>query len=261
MQKTVPESGEDLPDASLAPERWALFLDIDGTLLDIAPGPDDVAIPPSLAADLAAARDHLGGALALISGRAIESIDRMLAPLRLPAAGQHGAQMRYAADDPVVAAAVVDFSHLRRRLTPVTAVAGVEIEDKGLSLAIHYRQAHTHPGKLRDWIVESLGELDNELEIIRGRRVVEIRPRGISKATAVAAFMTRAPFQDRRPIFIGDDTTDEDGFKAVTARGGVAIQVGPRTSALASRWIENPAAVRRWLSELPRNHRTASDSR
>ncbi len=214
-------------------------------------------VPPSLAGDLATARDRLGGAVALISGRAIENIDRLLAPLRMPAAGQHGAQMRYAADDPVIAAAAIDLSPLRRRLTPVTAVAGVEIEDKGLSLAIHYRRAHTHSGKLRDWIVENLGTLDEELEIIRGRCVVEIRPRGISKATAVAAFMTRAPFQGRRPIFIGDDKTDEDGFKAVTAAGGIAIQVGPRTSDLASRWMEDPAAVRRWLADLPRALPTA----
>jgi trehalose 6-phosphate phosphatase len=261
MQKTSTDPSGAFLAPSQAPGGWALFLDIDGTLLDIAPGPDDVVVPASLAGDLAAARDCLGGAVALISGRAIESVDRLLTPLRLPAAGQHGAQMRYAADDPVVAAAAVDLSALRRRLTPVTAVTGVEIEDKGLSLAIHYRQAHTHQGKLRDWIEENLGTLDDKLEIIRGRCVIEIRPRGISKATAVAAFMTKAPFQGRRPIFIGDDKTDEDGFKAVTAAGGVAIQVGPRTSDLASRWMEDPAAVRRWLADLPQALLTAPAGR
>ncbi len=251
------DPGEDL-HAALAAERSALFLDIDGTLLDIAPGPDDVIVPISLASDLAGVRDRFEGAVAVVSGRAIESIDRMLAPLRLPAAGQHGAQMRYASDDPVIAAAAVDLSALRRRLTPVTAVAGVEIEDKGLSLAIHYRRAETHPGKFRDWIVDTLGDLGNELDIIRGRRVIEIKPRGINKATAVTAFMGRAPFQGRRPIFIGDDKTDEDGFKAATAGGGLAIQVGPRRSALASRWIESPAEVRRLIAALSEGHRAPS---
>jgi len=252
MPNETQDSRLDLSASSLASERWALFLDIDGTLIDIAPGPDDVVVPVTLASDLARVREHLGGAVAVISGRAIESIDRMLAPLRLAAAGQHGAQMRYAPDDPVLAAAAIDLSTPRRRLAPVTAVQGVEIEDKGMSLAIHYRKADTHPGKLRDWIVESLGDLGSDLEIMRGRRVIEIKPRGISKATAVSAFMSRAPFLGRRPIFIGDDKTDEDGFRAATAAGGLAIQVGPRQSALATRWMENPSAVRRWLAELSR---------
>lgn len=250
MQDDVRDAVADLSAPSLRSGRWALFLDIDGTLLDIAPGPDEVVIPVTLARDLALVRERFGGAVALISGRTIESIDRMLAPLRLAAAGQHGAQMRYAAEEPVIAAAAIDLSPLRRRLTPVTAVAGVEIEDKGMSLAIHYRKAETHPGKLRDWIVETVGDLGDELEIIRGRRVIEIKPRGISKATAVSAFMAKPPFQGRQPIFIGDDKTDEDGFRAAIAAGGLAVQVGPRQSALATRWMENPSAVRRWLAEL-----------
>jgi trehalose 6-phosphate phosphatase len=233
------------------PVASALFLDIDGTLLDIAESPDRVVVPPSLGGDLARASAALGGALALISGRAIDSIDRLFEPLRLPAAGQHGLQLRYAADDPVIVAKRVDLGALRQLLMPVTGIAGVEIEDKGQSLAIHYRRARTDGLRLRRWLADVLARVDAEMEIIRGRRVLEIKPTGVSKATAVDSFMERAPFRGRRPVFVGDDKTDEDGFKATTALGGLAIQVGPGRSALTSLRVESPAAVRRWLAALP----------
>jgi trehalose 6-phosphate phosphatase len=234
------------------PAAPALFLDIDGTLLDIAESPDRVVVPPSLASDLGRASAALGGALALISGRAIDSIDRLFAPLRLPAAGQHGLQLRYTADDPVLVAKRVDLGALRQLLAPLTGIAGVEIEDKGQSLAIHYRRARTDARQLRRWIAEALARVDaQQLEIVGGRRVLEIKPTGVSKATAVDSFMDRPPFRGKRPVFIGDDKTDEDGFKATAARGGLAIQVGPGRSALTSLRVENPAAVRRWLIALP----------
>jgi trehalose 6-phosphate phosphatase len=233
------------------PAASALFLDIDGTLLDIAESPERVVVPPSLGGDLQRASAALGGALALVSGRAIDSIDRLFAPLRLPAAGQHGLQLRYAADDPVIVAKCVDLGALRQLLIPVTGIAGIEIEDKGQSLAIHYRRARTDALQLRRWIADVLGRVGVEMEIIRGRRVLEIKPVGVSKATAVESFMDRPPFRGRRPVFVGDDKTDEDGFKATTARGGLAIQVGPGRSALTALRVENPAAVRRWLTALP----------
>src|ERR1700730_12759376 len=142
------------------PAAPALFLDIDGTLLDIAESPDRVVVPPSLASDLGRASAALGGALALISGRAIDSIDRLFAPLRLPAAGQHGLQLRYTADDPVLVAKRVDLGALRQLLAPLTGIAGVEIEDKGQSLAIHYRRARTDARQLRRWIAEALARVD-----------------------------------------------------------------------------------------------------
>jgi trehalose 6-phosphate phosphatase len=233
------------------PAASALFLDIDGTLLDIADSPDRVVVPPSLGRDLARASVALGGALALVSGRSITSIDRLFEPLRLPAAGQHGLELRYAADDPVIVARRVDLGALRQRLMPVTGIAGIEIEDKGESLAIHYRRARIDGLRLRRWIADVLACVDTEMEIIRGRRVLEIKLAGVSKATAVDGFMERPPFRGRRPVFVGDDKTDEDGFKATTARGGLAIQVGPGRSALSALRVESPAAVRRWLATLP----------
>jgi trehalose 6-phosphate phosphatase len=231
---------------------WAIFLDLDGTLLDIAPSPDGVKIPKTLCGDLTRARDVVGGALALVSGRSIETIDRLLSPLRLPIAGQHGAEIRYAPDEPILPLSHVDLDRARRLLVPVTAIPGVMIEDKGLSLAVHHRRARTPVGELHRWIIQTLGEFGDELEIMRGRRVFDIKPRGISKATAVERFMAKAPFMGRVPVFVGDDKTDEDGFKAVTARGGLAFQVGPNRSVLSSSRIENPASVRRWLRALPR---------
>jgi trehalose 6-phosphate phosphatase len=233
------------------PLASALFLDIDGTLLDIAASPDRVVVPPSLSRDLARASAALGGALALVSGRAIDGIDRLFAPLRLPAAGQHGLQLRFAADGPVITGTRADLGALRERLAPVTGVAGIEIEDKGQSLAVHYRRARTDPLRLRRWVGEVLARLDMEMEVVRGRRVLEIKPIGISKATAVESFMSRPPFRGRRPVFIGDDKTDEHGFAAAIARGGSGIQVGPGRSALTALRVADPAAVRRWLAALP----------
>jgi trehalose 6-phosphate phosphatase len=233
------------------PAASALFLDIDGTLLDIAESPDSVVVPPSLGRDLARASAALGGALALVSGRAIDSIDRLFEPLRLPAAGQHGLQLRYAADDPVIVARRVTLGPLRQLLVPLTGIAGIEIEDKGESLAVHYRRARTNVRRLRQWIADALARVDTEMEIIRGRKVLEIKPVGVSKATAVDSFMDRPPFRGRRPVFVGDDKTDEDGFKAATAHGGLAVQVGPGRSALSALRVADPAAVRCWLSALP----------
>lgn len=230
---------------------WAIFLDLDGTLLDIAPSPDGVKIPKTLGSDLARAREVVGGALALVSGRSIETIDKMLSPLRLPIAGQHGAEIRYAPDGPILPLSHVDLDRARRLLIPVTAIPGVVIEDKGLSLAVHHRRARTPVGELHRWIVKTLEEFGEELEIMRGRRVFDVKPRGISKATAVERFMARTPFMGRVPVFVGDDKTDEDGFRAVTARGGFAFQVGPNRSVLSSSWMENPASVRHWLRTLP----------
>jgi trehalose 6-phosphate phosphatase len=229
----------------------ALFLDIDGTLLDIAESPDQVVVPSSLRRDLGRASAALGGALALISGRSIDSIDRLFEPLSLPAAGQHGLQLRYAAGDPVIVARHVDLGELRQRIMPVIGIAGVEIEDKGESLAIHYRRADTDGRRLHRWIAGVLARVNTELEIISGRKVIEVKPAGVSKATAVASFMEQPPFHGRRPVFVGDDKTDEDGFEATTARGGLAIQVGPSRSALTALRLEDPAAVRRWLAALP----------
>jgi trehalose 6-phosphate phosphatase len=230
---------------------WALFLDLDGTLLDIAPTPEGVRIPESLCRDLENARRAVDGALALVSGRSIATIDRLLAPLRLPAAGQHGAEIRCAPEEPILLCSTIDLGQARRLLTPLTAIAGIVIEDKGASLAVHHRQASTPSEDLYRWIADALAPLGGGLEILRGRRVFDVKPRGISKATAVEQFMARAPFGGRLPVFVGDDKTDEDGFRAVTALGGIAIQVGPNRSAAATSWIESPAAVRRWLRVLP----------
>jgi trehalose 6-phosphate phosphatase len=250
--RSMPATRSDPPfPAAILAKAWALFLDLDGTLLDIAPSPESVRVPRTLRHDLERASEVFDGALALISGRAIDNIDRILSPLRLPAAGQHGGEIRYSPEGPALPSTSVDLGGVRRLLTPVTGIPGVMIEDKGLSLAVHYRGADTRVEQLHNWILEALANHGDELEIIRGRCVFDIRPRGISKAMAVDRFMAREPFSGRFPVFIGDDKTDEDGFRAVIARGGFALQVGPNRSAISSSWIESPAAVRHWLRTLP----------
>jgi trehalose 6-phosphate phosphatase len=228
--------------------RWALFLDIDGTLLDIAdtpcavePGCRELALVDALS--LAAE-----GALALISGRTLGSIDRLFAPLHLPAAGQHGFERRSA-----------DGRRRRHRfpaerLRPVAAELrefaaehpGVVVEDKGTSLALHYRLAPGLGEAAHDALAEAAAPLGALVEMQAGKMVWELKPAGADKGMAIAEFMAEPPFAGRLPVFLGDDVTDEEGFRVVAAAGGHGVKVGEGES--AARWrLPDPAAARAWL--------------
>ncbi|MBL8669766.1 MAG: trehalose-phosphatase [Alphaproteobacteria bacterium] len=237
-------------------DDWALFLDVDGTLLDIAPRPDAAEVPDGLRESLAAAAAALGGALALVSGRAVADIDRLFAPLRLPASGQHGAELRAAAvSAPAAGVMLLPESALDAVGSAVAGMPGVHVEIKTYAAAVHYRAAPEAGEALRRSLVPVAAATG--LALLPGRLVWELRPFGVSKGTAVGAFMAQAPFRGRRPVFIGDDIADEDGFAAARAQGGLGLRVAgyagedwPQPATPPS--FTGPAAVRAWLADLAR---------
>jgi trehalose 6-phosphate phosphatase len=226
----------------------ALFLDFDGTLVEIAPAPDLVRVADGLPPLLEALRDRLGGALAVVSGRPIAQIDALLRPAHVAAAGAHGLERRRA-DDSVVATPASDAVRtVRDRLQPfVAARPALVLEDKGVSLSLHYRRAPTLEAECRVAMDAALGGTD--LALLDGKMVLEVRPHGVDKGHAINEFMAEPPFAGRLPVFLGDDRTDEDGFDRVNARGGWSIKVGAGETR-ATRRIDNVAQVHEWLRAL-----------
>jgi trehalose 6-phosphate phosphatase len=227
---------------------WAFFLDVDGTLLDHARSPDAVAVDPALPALLHALHKSAVGAVALVSGRALADVDELLSTHFLPAAGQHGIERRDAGGRMHLQTwGETLFRRAAEQLRTFSAARpGLLLEDKGYTLATHYRQAPELQEEVRGAVESALSLLGPAFEMQRGRMVFEIKPRGIDKGTAITDFMGEGPFAGRTPVFIGDDDTDEHGFRVVNQAGGISIKVGPGPS--VARWrIDNPAAVRRWL--------------
>lgn len=223
----------------------ALFLDFDGTMVDIAPDPLAVHVPAPLLAVLRDLRGLLGGAVAVISGRPIEQLDAFLEPLRLPAAGVHGAERRTANGELVLQ----DTHPLHRVERAAHALAkrhpGLLVESKRGSLALHYRQAPELEGESIRVMQEAVDHSPG-LTLLRGKMVVEAKPGGASKGRAIEEFLREPPFAGRAPVFIGDDRTDEAGFDTVQRLGGVGIKVGAGDS-VAARRLPDPAALRREL--------------
>ena len=225
----------------------ALFLDFDGTLVELAERPNLVKIAPELPALLAAASAANGEALAIVSGRRLASIDALLKPMRFAGAGLHGAELR---TDPREAAPAQQTTldaaahWLAARLEDEP---GLWLEDKGAAMALHYRGVPERAGQAEHLLREAVRGL--EVEILSGKDVFEARPRGVNKGEALRALMRHAPFAGRRPVYVGDDSTDEDGIAAAQALGGLGIKVGEGASQAALR-LENPAAVRAWLSGI-----------
>lgn len=224
-----------------------LFLDVDGTLADLAPTPDEVRIGSELIALLERIHGQLEGALALISGRPLAQLDRLFAPLRLPAAGIHGFERRggtHVVFRPTLVAE--SLGAVRAQLADAASSRpGLLLEDKGVALALHYRAAPEAADTVAALITAAAQRLGPGFEALEGDMVYELKPATLNKATAIEAFMTEEPFEGRIPIYIGDDYTDFDGFGAVRRNGGVDIAVGERVPA---RWhLPDPAAVRDWL--------------
>jgi trehalose 6-phosphate phosphatase len=208
-----------------------------------------VRVPPPLIGDLERASDWLDGALALISGRSIAWIDEAFGPLRLPSAGQQGSEIRIARDGGVTVNTTIDLGDVRRRLRPLDGMDGVEFEDKGLTIAVHYRRARDR-AQAKCAIEQALAALDDGIEAVPGRLVYEVRARGVSKGGAVAQFLETPAFSNRLPVYFGDDHTDEYAFREVLGRGGIAVQVGPAQAPPGCLWIEAPAETRHWLAGL-----------
>jgi trehalose 6-phosphate phosphatase len=229
---------------------WCLFLDVDGTLLDLAASPGAVLVDASLLALLERLRRAAGGALALVSGRTIVDLDRLFMPLKLPAAGIHGCERRDVHGASTVADVVrAQLDPLRVALAQIAARhSGLLLEDKGAALALHFLQAPELERELRAQVSVLAAPLVPEFALLDGHAVIEIKPAVHTKDSAVTAFMREAPFRGRRPIFIGDDHTDYGGFEAVRRAGGMAIAVGPRVR--SEWWLPGPGAVRHWLEQL-----------
>jgi len=239
-------------------DDFAVFLDFDGTLVPIVDRPDLTEVPDALRTTLQAAHAALNGALAIITGRTIADLDALLAPLCLPAAGVHGLEYR---DNPGVTldtAATPLPNWARAAITDLVSMdPGLLIEDKRHSLALHYRQAPGQQNTVRAAIRDIIDKLGPDFVFQDGKMVLEIRPAGETKGTAVTRFMAEPPYAGRRPVFIGDDITDEDAFAVVNALGGDSIKVGPHAYASVARHaLADVDAVRAWLHPWPahKNH-------
>lgn len=233
--------------------NWALFLDIDGTLIEHADHPEGITIPEDLPDLLTRVQLALGGAVALVSGRTIDWMDHRFAPARLAASGQHGAETRLAPDAPSVPIPIPKWrAPLEAALDIELATwPGVFVEHKPLSLAVHFRAVPQFADDIMAKVI-SIGQgLAPDVEFLKGRFVIEVREAGHDKGTAVNSLMKTAIFAGRTPVFFGDDVTDEDGFRACRASGGLAVAVGPRHTAQADYNLDGPSDVRDWLGRLP----------
>ncbi len=225
----------------------ALFLDFDGTLTEMAPRPEAVRIASGLVPTLNALHHHLGGALAIITGRREVDIDTFLAPLRLPLASEHGAQYRLGEGPARPAISPPDLEPVLHAVQALAAqYPGLIVEPKRASVALHYRQAPHLEALCHDALLYAIQGMDG-VEILRGKCVFEVKARGIHKGQAIIDFMTQPPFAGRMPVFVGDDVTDEAGFAAVQSLGGWGIKVGEGPTAAQHRCM-TPAALRGWLS-------------
>lgn len=227
----------------------ALFLDFDGTLAEIAPRPDAVQVEAGLPAVLERLRDRLGGALAIVTGRPVAVIDDFLAPARLDAAGLHGVERRVGGA--LTGGRADDHPRLRTEVEHLHGAArdlgGVLIEDKGASVAVHWRLALAPEAERAEAMVRAAAAaLGPDYRLQLGKAVGEIVPAQATKAHAIRALMARAPYAGRRPVFLGDDRTDEIAFASIAEDGGVAVRVGEGET-LAARRLADPAAVRALL--------------
>jgi trehalose 6-phosphate phosphatase len=242
----------------------ALLIDVDGTLLEIAPRPDLVEVPPGLPDLLHRLAGERGGALALITGRPVADLDRLFRPWHGAAAGLHGIERRtvegnWAAggDSEADRAAAAALESLRPELADlVKRQPGIWLEDKGRTLALHYRAVPEAGAAIRDAAVRLLREHGDALRLIPGKMVMEFQPRHHGKGHAIAAFMEEPPFRGRVPVFLGDDTTDEEGFAEVNRRGGISIRVGSSDDSAAIYELPSVSAARDWLAGPPAERRS-----
>lgn len=244
---------EDLPLP--APDRCAWFLDIDGTLAEIADAPENVRIDPSMVRAVERLAQASDGAVAMISGRRIADIDRLFAPLRLPAAGQHGVERR-AADASVhwhrPRTNENDIARMAEKTRAWAAVRnGLRVEYKEGSFAVHFRAAPQLGGAVRSFLEDLMQSSSGDYCLQPGKMVIEILPESRDKGTAVLEFMGEPPFLGRTPVFLGDDLADEHGFAVVGGLGGITVKVGAGDT--QARWrLPGVDAVYAWIAAIVR---------
>ncbi|EDV5119401.1 trehalose-phosphatase [Salmonella enterica] len=230
--------------------NYAYFFDLDGTLAEIKPHPDQVVVPHKILQLLDRLAAHNAGALALISGRSMTELDALAKPFRFPLAGVHGAERRDINGKTHIVrlpeAVVREVEALLR--STLVALPGTELETKGMAFALHYRQAPEHEAALLA-LAQHVTQHWPQLALQPGKCVVEIKPKGTNKGEAIAAFMQEAPFAGRIPVFMGDDLTDEAGFGVVNHAGGISVKVGVGATQAAWR-LESVPDVWRWLEQI-----------
>ena len=237
---------------ALEPGAWALFMDIDGTLIDLAERPNAVAVPPDLPEHLHLVSEFFGGAMALVTGRALVYADKLFSPHRFPIAGLHGTERRRPDGGVDRIEVTADFDLIKADLThEALSWPGVLIEDKGAAIAAHYRQAPERREELEAVMARYLKQAGPDFTLQNGKMVVEIRPSHANKGSALKAFLDEPPFTSRLPIAIGDDVTDEAMFREANALGGLSIRIGePGSDTAAQYHLPSAAALRRLLAEL-----------
>jgi len=238
------------PPGTIDAMATALFLDVDGTLLRIRDNPADVEADRALVEMLQACFTKLGGAMALVSGRSIAEVDRIFAPFAFPVAGAHGAELRGAVSN---AASSDETALPERAFNAIDDFAakseGLLVERKQGGASLHYRRAPQFEAECRRFVENLLADLGDGYRLIAGKMVFEIAPAGHNKGAAICTFMGQSPFAGREPVFIGDDVTDEDGFRAVNELGGISIRVGEDSDSVAISHLPDEAAVRAWLGD------------
>jgi trehalose 6-phosphate phosphatase len=265
MRSKEPKSKQDeVPEAVPVPHLLvphlgdiALLLDIDGTLLELMPTPREVWVPPGLSQTLNGLLERTSGALALVSGRSLNDIDLIFAPDQFPSVGGHGAEMRLGTDNEAVATHAPPLDkELKRRIATIAKLSpGILLEDKGYSLALHYRLAPHAEKAIYEAVSLIRADLPNApIEVLPGKCVCEIKHSGFTKASGVRELMTHEPFKGRRPLFIGDDVTDETVFAIMPDFDGVAFSVGRRSPGVAGHF-DTPKDVREFLARLLNDQR------
>jgi trehalose 6-phosphate phosphatase len=229
----------------------ALFLDFDGTLVDLAETPGAILVSPDVPPLLRRLHARLDGRLAIVSGRAIADLERHLDCSGFAISGSHGLELRLADGMHIPLAAPVDLADVRGKIDRFAAqTPGLLIETKPSSIALHYRRAPAEAERVERFMW-ALGQKAG-LALQPGKMVFELRPKGADKGDAVRAFMAEPEFGGARPVFVGDDLTDEDAFEAVAAMGGAGILVGPARESAAQYRLADVAAVADWLGRAAR---------
>jgi trehalose 6-phosphate phosphatase len=244
----------DIAAPSLVPKlpECALLLDVDGTLLDLAPTPREVWVPHSLRVAVTRLSEQTGGAVAFVSGRSVADLDLLFSPLQLPAVGGHGAEFRHVPGaQPKIRRRLPLDATVKRTFAQVAEIGpGVLIEDKGYSIALHYRLAPELEGAVKTAVAKIRAENPSwPIETLPGKFVLEIKPVGFTKATGVRELMRHPPFRDRQPIFIGDDVTDESVFGMIGEFHGLAFSVGRKVAGVDGHF-DKPETVRGWLAQI-----------
>ena len=241
-------------DAPLAPppdrtDELALFLDFDGTLVELAETPNSIRVSPHLSPLLSRLAEKLGGRLAIVSGRSIRDLERHLSCAKLAVSGSHGLELRLRDGSFVPLAAPRGLDHARdRSMRFASSIPGLIVEDKPFSIAIHYRQAPEREAEVHEFMTRLAAATG--LTIQHGKMVAELRPPGADKGDALRALMTEPEFAGARPVFVGDDQTDEDAFYAAAELGGGGVLVGPPRDTAAKWRLSGVSDVSAWLQRI-----------